>query len=300
MTLSDRANILIVEDEPIFQEILTENLTEDGYGILCAATGADAWEAISATAEPFDVILLDRLLPDMDGIEILQRINASPVPHKPSVIVLTSLSLPSEVAEGLQAGAHYYLTKPVSGSSLRAIVAAAIDDRRSRIKLMDRVRQSTRALDHLRRAEFSFRQPDDAKDIALSLANAVPKPELVVLGLSELMLNAIEHGNLGITYAEKSTLLAERRLQDEIACRLNAPAYLDKQARLIYERFPDTIHYTIIDQGIGFDWEPFLELSPDRAFHPNGRGIAMAKLMSFDHIEYHGCGNEVTAVVQLQ
>ncbi|HLD95062.1 MAG TPA: response regulator, partial [Alphaproteobacteria bacterium] len=56
----------------------------------------------------------------------------------------------------------------------------------------------------------------------------------------------------------------------------------------------------IKDQGNGFDWKKYLELSPERATDPHGRGIAMAKTLSFSRLEYQGCGNEVVATYFLK
>ena len=55
--------------------------------------------------------------------------------------------------------------------------------------------------------------------------------------------------------------------------------------------------FIVRDEGAGFDWQRYLDFAPDRAFDPNGRGIAMARRMSFAQLEYRGCGNEVVAIV---
>ena len=55
---------------------------------------------------------------------------------------------------------------------------------------------------------------------------------------------------------------------------------------------------TDFEQGKGFDWSKFLSFDPDRAFDPNGRGIAMARTMSFSSLEYQGCGNVVVARIK--
>ena len=62
------------------------------------------------------------------------------------------------------------------------------------------------------------------------------------------------------------------------------------------ERHGADLHYRIEDQGEGFDWRKYLEISPERAFHTHGRGIAMSRMLCFDSLEYVGKGNEVRAV----
>jgi hypothetical protein len=59
-----------------------------------------------------------------------------------------------------------------------------------------------------------------------------------------------------------------------------------------------TVH--VKDEGCGFDWRPFLELDPQRAFEPNGRGIALARRLGFQDMEYLGSGNEVRVVFPLK
>ena len=66
-----------------------------------------------------------------------------------------------------------------------------------------------------------------------------------------------------------------------------------------FMRNPGELRFTVRDQGKGFDWQQYLEMSPERAFDTHGRGIAMSKLLSFDRLEYRGCGNEVECVVKL-
>ena len=79
--------------------------------------------------------------------------------------------------------------------------------------------------------------------------------------------------------------------------RLALPQYCDRFATIRLERNAGSVVFTISDQGDGFDWYKFLGFDPDRAFGPNGRGIAMAKMMSFTSLEYQGKGNVVVASV---
>jgi len=150
----------------------------------------------------------------------------------------------------------------------------------------------------LRRAEFGFRTLQEAKDLALWLADASLSPGRTVNGYSELLINAVEHGNLGITYAEKSQLLSEGRWADEVESRLQHPPYSERQVKVVMEKTGSACTVTIADQGSGFDWQKYIEFSPERAFDLHGRGIAMSKAMNFDGLEYIGNGNTVVITVQ--
>jgi anti-sigma regulatory factor (Ser/Thr protein kinase) len=66
--------------------------------------------------------------------------------------------------------------------------------------------------------------------------------------------------------------------------------------RLVCE--PGRIVFSIVDEGQGFDWRNYLDLDPRRAFDPNGRGIAMARSLSFESMEYNERGNEVRVTIR--
>ncbi len=129
------------------------------------------------------------------------------------------------------------------------------------------------------------------------LAQSCPEPERVIQGLQELMINAVEHGNLGISYAEKGELMLSGAWLDEIQRRLSLPEFNRRFVMVHFQRLPDKIVFTVQDQGDGFDWQDFMDFSPERVFDLHGRGIAMARLTSFDRLEYQGNGNTVSAVV---
>ena len=289
--------VLVVDDEPISLENLVKNLAEEGYEVVAAADGAEAWARIEATPERFDAILLDRMMPDMDGIEILRRLKGHPQMAQVPVIMQTGMTADADVAEGLRAGAYYYLTKPFSADTLLAIVSAAVTDYREHRELQREVRQAGRTLACLQEGRFTFRLPEEARNIAALVANMAPDPGRVVLGLCELMLNAIEHGNLAIGYDDKTRLIDAGTLHEEIARRLAAPEQQGRYGELQVHRVDGRVAFTIRDQGAGFDWRNYLEMSPERAFDTHGRGIAMSRLLSFDSLEYRGRGNEVVAAV---
>lgn len=291
--------VLIVDDEPIARDILATNLESNGYTVFAAENGAAAWRLIDRHATRIDAILLDRMMPDMDGIDILRRLKMRPdVMHVP-VVMQTAMGSESDVLDGLHAGAYYYLTKPFSADTLLAIVAAATRDYRGNRALNEKVRRQGRMLGNLIEGRFAFRTPEEARNLAALAAHIAPDPARAAMGLSELMDNAIEHGNLDIGYVRKSALIDSGELHREIERRLKAPEYCNRTAELHVSRQDDAIHFVVRDQGAGFDWKIYLEMSPERVFDTHGRGIAMSALLSFDRLEYRGCGNEVQATIRL-
>lgn len=86
---------------------------------------------------------------------------------------------------------------------------------------------------------------------------------------------------------------------DEVEHRLILPENRNKFSYLSFDLKPTHIALHIRDQGNGFDWNKYMQIIPSRSADPNGRGIAMANMLSFDSMEYIGCGNEVFCTVNL-
>jgi hypothetical protein len=119
----------------------------------------------------------------------------------------------------------------------------------------------------------------------------------VVTGISELLINGLEHGNLGIGYEEKNQLIRTGMWRLEIERRLKSRENRGRYVELEFKVQPEAVQIRVRDQGRGFDWAPYMSLDPQRAFDPHGRGIAVARMSSFDKLEYIGSGNEVLATV---
>ncbi len=148
-------------------------------------------------------------------------------------------------------------------------------------------------------ASYDVRTLAEARDLANVLAAAHPDPDRVVIGMTELLVNAVEHGNLGITYQEKADLLDRGQFDTEIDRRLALPELASRRVRVTLRRDAETVETRIEDEGEGFDWRPYLDYDPERALDPNGHGIAIARGMSFDDVAYQGRGNVVVAMVRL-
>ena len=292
-----RANVLIVDDDPISVELIVETLIDENYHLETATRGLSAWKILETGPSRFDAIILDRKMPDLDGLELLTRIKADPSLSPIPVIMVTSAGKREAVIAGLEAGAYYYLVKPFDVSLLRPIVRSAVTDYLRYQQLRDQQRKSAHVCGLMREGYFRFQTLDEADNLAVFLSNACPMPESVVTGLAELLINAIEHGNLGITYREKSGLIQQDRWAGEVERRLSLPINRDKFVEVFFESTELEIAIRVKDQGTGFRWEPFLEIDPDRAFDSHGRGIAMARILSFHSLEYLGCGNEVRVIV---
>lgn len=290
--------ILLVDDEPLNLEILVDYFEgEEPYTVETADDGEAAWQLLQNPAKNFRLVLLDRMMPGLDGIGLLKRIKGDPRLAATPVIMQTAASAADQIREGLEAGAYYYLTKPYRRDNLLAIVHAALSDAETRSALSRQLHQHVNSLQFLDNAELSIRTLNEATQLASFIAQACPNPDSAVIGISELLVNAIEHGNLGLCYAEKTRLKQEDNWQAEVERRARLPENADKVVRLNYRRQDGKIILKVSDQGRGFRWQEFLEMDPKRAFDPNGRGIALARMLSFSEISYEGCGNVAVATI---
>lgn len=292
-----KERVLVVDDEQLNLFIIDEFLEGEALALETHSDPLQAWAAIQSAAPPFSLVILDRMMPGLDGMEFLRRMKAEPRFAEIPVIMQTAASSPDQVRQGLEAGAYYYLTKPYEPEALISITRAALEDRRSRQQLISRAIRLEEAQRLICNVEYRFVTLEDVANLVPVLAAMCPRPDAVAPGLSDLMVNAVEHGNLGVTYREKSLLKWEGDWEGEIRRRLDLPQFRGRFATVRAELSPHAVVFTIIDQGEGFDWQKFVEFDPERAFDPNGRGIAMAKAMSFSSLNYQDKGNIVVATV---
>ncbi len=295
----NKERVLVVDDEQLNLFIIEEFLEQEDIELELHSNPLEAWASLGAPDSSFSLVVLDRMMPELDGMELLRRMKREARFVDIPVIMQTAASSPDQVREGLEAGAYYYLTKPYEPEALISIVRAALEDRRVRSVLRSRAAHLEEAQALIRSVEYRFETLEDIGSLVPVLAGMCPVPDMVAPGLSDLMVNAVEHGNLGVTYQEKSLLKWEGDWEAEIKRRLALPQFHGRFATVRVERQPDALIFTITDQGDGFEWNKFLTFDPDRAFDPNGRGIAMAKMMSFSTLEYQGKGNIVVAQVNL-
>lgn len=157
--------------------------------------------------------------------------------------------------------------------------------------------QGREALRQLRGVELCVRTRGEAEQLADLLATRLPEPVLGRLGLVELMLNAIEHGNLEIGGALKAQLLREQRFEAEIAARLAREPYRSRRVRVVITAVEPVIEIEIRDDGPGFAWRGRLAAGFEPSDAPNGRGIALVRTAAFPGLTYRDPGN--VAVVRL-
>jgi adenylate cyclase len=127
--------LLVVDDDAANREMLVRRLAREGHQVTGAASGSEALQLLRAQA--FDVVLLDVIMPEIDGYQVLTTIKSEPALATLGVIMLSALDQESSVARCIEAGADDYIAKPFNPVFLRARIAACLERKR----LRDRERQ---------------------------------------------------------------------------------------------------------------------------------------------------------------
>lgn len=114
--------ILIADDEPEVLNVMAKALTRQGYVVIKAADGQEAWDKIRK--EDPDIILLDLIMPNMHGLTILKRLRESPLPGRyQPVVIISALNELEDVRKGFACEADHYITKPCTTETVLKAVA---------------------------------------------------------------------------------------------------------------------------------------------------------------------------------
>lgn len=147
---------------------------------------------------------------------------------------------------------------------------------------------------HLDEADFYLKTVEEAQAIALLISSLAPAKKLLRLGLTELLINAVEHGNLEIGAQEKQRLRESGTWMSEVDRRLNSDLYRDKKVHLHLSKTKEQLLLRIEDEGHGFDWQKILQSNQDvKVQAKSGRGLRLAQRSGFDEFAYVGKGNIV-------
>jgi len=122
--MAPEKTVLIIEDEADAAELFAEMMRVSGFRVQKTSSSAPALNMM--TAEKPDVVLLDIMMPEVSGLDILRQIRNDPALASIPVIVVSAKSLPSDIKNGMEAGASTYLTKPVGFIELKEAVERAL------------------------------------------------------------------------------------------------------------------------------------------------------------------------------
>jgi signal transduction histidine kinase len=133
-----QSTVLIVDDDPIGREAIDAMLSQEGYQLEFASNGLQALEKANLLMP--DLILLDVMMPEMDGLEVCRRLRATPLLAEVPILMLTALDDRTAMLQGIEAGADDFLSKPIDRQELRARVRTIMRLNRYRTLLQQRDR----------------------------------------------------------------------------------------------------------------------------------------------------------------
>jgi two-component system alkaline phosphatase synthesis response regulator PhoP len=116
--------ILIVDDDELVLMALDELLTPEGYEVDAVSRGSEALKMLDENS--YDLMVLDLIMPEMDGLELCKKIRAREECRETPIVFLTAKSRDEDRADGLEAGANLFLSKPISPEKLLSIVSDTI------------------------------------------------------------------------------------------------------------------------------------------------------------------------------
>jgi len=297
--MMEQTNVLIVEDDNTSRLLLEKLVVSLGYAPITATNGKEGLKQLQ-THRNISAVLLDWLMPEMNGIELLRIMKKDTAYSQIPVIMQTTRTKKENILEGISNGAYYYLPKPYKMQALQAVLRGAIEEHERNVELQKRAAAfETRVDDFIVQGVIRFRTIEEGNRISAWLARFSAN-EYTSAGLIELFTNAVEHGNLGITYDQKTQLLLDSDLDEEIDRRLTLPENCGKFVEVRFARDMDQMNVHVIDQGPGFDCTKYLDFDPERAFDPHGRGIALSNNKFFSGVTYLGTGNDVEIEFPLQ
>jgi serine phosphatase RsbU (regulator of sigma subunit)/anti-sigma regulatory factor (Ser/Thr protein kinase) len=234
--------------------------------------------------------------PLLDVLSDLLTLRDEPNLARVPVLTVVSQAADEQVAACVRAGAFYCFVEPVDRALLSAMLRAA-----SALRQGPKSEQPAgppalpHDLPHVKEIVLSVRSLADARLVSAFVSELCPQPARQALGVSELLLNAIEHGNLEISGAEKAQLVRDGTFQSVLAERAADPRYAEREVTVWLRRASDHVEIVCEDQGPGFDWKSLEAKAAADPDAPNGRGIALSRALAFDSLEYLGRGNVAVA-----
>jgi CheY-like chemotaxis protein/anti-sigma regulatory factor (Ser/Thr protein kinase) len=290
---ADYRTVLVVDDSAMDRRLAGAIIQKaEGWKPYFAGNGIEALDVIPKVSP--DVILTDMLMPEMDGLELVEAVR-SKYPLTP-VILMTAHGSEELAIRALKKGAASYIPKQFLAQSLAETLDQVFSAAQTRVS-------ERRILDTVMRAETHYEVENDGSMVAplvshlegdLTRMNLCEPSGLMLLGvaLHEALTNAIFHGNLELKSEQRETdekgyyrLAKERRYQEP---------YRDRRVRVIATLTRDEATFVIRDEGNGFD----PSLLPDPTDPANlgkvsGRGLLLIQTF-MDHVEHNAAGNEIT------
>ena len=305
-----RISVLFVDDEEDIRATFHDRF-EDQFDITLAKNGREALEHLHGGADTA-VVVTDLRMPVLAGLDLIKEAKE----HFPDLgfIVVSGHGDTDDVIAALRLGARNFIRKPYSFAELEE--AVRLEGRRHRLIQDERARQAIEQATEqylVGVTELAYELPNSVEWVNTLTFRLVGLMEVlgicdehnrsnVALGLIEIMTNAVEHGNLGISGSLKSQLMTEgeQTFRQEVERRATLQPYSARKVRVSASISGREARLVIEDQGEGFDFTDLPDpTDPNNLFLPNGRGILLARSF-IDEVHYGGRGNTCTLVMRRQ
>ncbi|MBF0549864.1 MAG: response regulator [Deltaproteobacteria bacterium] len=288
--------ILVVDDDPAILKLITKVLNKWGFPVTTASDGLQALELFRR--ESYPIVLTDVMMPQLNGIELLKEIRK--IDPLTFVITMTAHGNENLAITALREGAANYIKKPFALDHIKDVVTRIARTIKQQLRTSpDRsaVVQEWMVLEIKNDLDKIFGVVNQALSCA---SNIVKVEELsgLSIGLYEIILNAMEHGNLEINFDEKTRLIETNTYLGAMIERKCYAAFSSRTVKVISHINKTRIKVIVRDNGPGFDWRSKIgeleEMDPMELLN-HGRGILLARI-NFDEIRYNEAGNVVTLI----
>ncbi|MGF1621974.1 MAG: hypothetical protein ACFCUR_15330 [Rhodomicrobiaceae bacterium] len=297
--LRRKDRIVVINSQGECTGKLGEKLGELGYDAAYLRQELDAIAELNSWAETVSIIILDWRYEGAKDWMFADALADKATEIGLPVLTLTIADHAEDVRIASEAGLSTILSMPCRLADLKRALDC-LGRRARRVKAAAGLGLGE-AVMLLESCKFRFRTPEDVETLLPIVAKLFPDPERSVAGLAELMLNAIEHGNLEVGHERKAEWVARGVYQSELAKRLQTPPFSNRWAELIVNRREDGIMIVIMDEGCGFCWQDLIRGAganeTGAIARPCGDGLSRARLESFDDVRFNHIGNQVTAFV---
>jgi serine phosphatase RsbU (regulator of sigma subunit)/CheY-like chemotaxis protein len=286
-----KGTILIIDDNNDLLEYLKDFFMIYNYEVILAETGNEGIDKFREYLP--DIVISDMRLPDKNGNIVVKEIKE--INKDVPIIIITGFSDKQLILSAMRNGALDLLKKPFKPKDLRYLINK-IDTlfRKIKVKLSSsfvewekrelRISNDIYVISPV--VNFIFSNIDYISEDVSFMKN----------GLQELLINAVEHGNLNISYDEKQELLEKGDYNRHLREKAELPEYMDKSVKIKIFSTPDYLKIIIEDMGNGFDLSSIPDPeNPENFLKESGKGILMA-LHAYDKVDYNDLGNCVTLV----
>jgi serine phosphatase RsbU (regulator of sigma subunit)/ActR/RegA family two-component response regulator len=289
--MSYKGSILIIDDNVDLLEYLKDFFMIYNYEVILAESGNEGIEKFREFSP--DIVISDIRLPDKSGNIVVKEIKE--IDKDVPIIVITGYSDHNLILSAMKNGAVELLKKPFKPKDLKYLISKIeILFKKIRVKLSSSFLQWEKR--HLKIANDIHIIPSVTDFIFANVDYIFGEISFMKIGLQEILINAIEHGNLEISYDEKQKLLSAGEYNRALKEKSSLPENIEKYVDIKVFSTPEYLKIITEDMGKGFDLSSIPDpQNPENFLNEHGKGIMMT-LNAYDEVTYNKKGNKVTLV----